>query len=429
MMKKTSGELFRGMRKNIAALSLVVATGIFASGTVNATTTQYLGEEVPVSKEWTITFNTEMDLQSIKDSLSVEGFELADYEVSYGERKNVVVLKPIKNYELGSNVSVSFDATSSTGVSMKEDYTFSFDVVEDVVPEWADMSVSELEQTYGVYKFMARYPTSVGLLIKEFNWYDDYVEDVAWYKERGRLDEMKTPEQYINEMLEDHGGITTLFSSTSYPDNEVISFNGKPFLDSKIYDSSRLDDDDWGGQYGVEGYAIAARDYIAHPPSNKGDFLLDINRDGADFVIYKKDGVNIQDGLSPKRPNPYLGESEQGETLYVDVKDVFGAVGEVDLKDEQATISYQGNILEIQDGDPHAKLNGKDVQLSYEPQLHQEGSYEERLMVESREVAELLGLHTRSTIYYYAGLPDRMKLEVANYDLGADREFGIEWNG
>lgn len=418
------------MFKKVMITGLTVVSLSMAGGnSTHANENLFLGEDIPLKKDWTVTFNTEMNLQSIKDSLDVEGYSLGDYEVSYGVSKDKVVFTPTVNYTPGSSVVVNFDAESLEGVPMKSDYSFSFDVVEDVEPEWSKMSVSELEQAYGVYKHTVRYPTSEGLLIKEINWYDNFVEDREWHKEKGRLDEMQSPEEYIDWMLDIHGGITTYFSSSAYPDTEVISFNGNAFLDSEIYDSSRLDDPYWGGQYNVEGYAIPARDYIAHPPSNRGDFLLDINRDGADFVIYKKDGVNIQDGLSPKRPNPYLGESEQGETLYVDVKDVFGAVGEVDLNDDHATISYQGNTLEIKDSDIQAKLNGKDVQLSNAPQLHQEGSYEERLMVESREIAELLGLHTRSTIYYFAGLPDRMKLEIANYDLGADREFGIEWNG
>lgn len=101
--------------------------------------------------------------------------------------------------------------------------------------------------------------------------------------------------------------------------------------------------------------------------------------------------------------------------------DVFSAIGEVEQNGDTYKVTYEGNTLVLSDS-RQAYLNEESITLDASPVFHQKEEYGGIFMGEVREIASILGLHTRTNFFYYAEMEDRFKLELANYDLG---EYGL----
>jgi len=247
---------------------------------------------------------------------------------------------------------------------------------------------AEIVKAYGPYVIHRRFD-----LFGEVNgiqawdiWgtYVDYLKDAKEYK----YPKVQRPEEWLAEYkeLELYRALGEV--DTSYPNYEVISLNGKPFLHSELFTGNN-----------VKIYNEIVRrhgDILPTPPKESGLFKIDLHYTKQDFATYFKDTV----GIGKQATLPYTKNSK---ALMVDVKSAFAQTPQVKISSN--SISYEGRTFTFTNGSTSAKVDGENVTLSVAPEQKNNAQ-----MIPIREVAKLIGLETR--VMFYGAVK---RIEILNY--------------
>lgn len=238
----------------------------------------------------------------------------------------------------------------------------------------------ELVGAYGPYVILVRRDMVNRVKgIKEWDLWEDYLMWMQYAKEY-KWKKVPTPNEFLNQELPNvYNGVPR-----SYPDYEVIAFNGVPFIYSELYN------------LGNNAKNYQEIEYIATPPKEKGLFKIDIHFNKQDFVTYFREVVKA----GKLNVIPY---SKDNKALMLDINNAFKNTPEVKITSN--SISYKDKTLTFTNGSNQAKVNGKSVSLSVAPELN-EGAQ----MLPIRESAKLIGLETRVMIWGAA-----KRIEILNY--------------
>ncbi|MED0659881.1 S-layer homology domain-containing protein [Bacillus smithii] len=251
----------------------------------------------------------------------------------------------------------------------------------DKVPDYVNMSLAQLHAKYGDWTLVRRIDGMVpggGIETDDLlkNYYNELHQSKDTYKS------LPDPEAYLKEQIEYLMPEKTLISA-HYPDYEVISFNGKAYKDSEIYNAPFSEDD-------------PVTVTMPSQPTEPNQYWIDLHIPYTQFGVYGHDKVTVG------QVQPSYTKSG---VLMVDVKGLFAQVPTVTVSNDGETVQYNGTTIQLTPGSNQIQVNGESKALSVKVEAKNGTVY-----VPVREFAKELGWYTRS-------IPVMKRLDISTYPL------------
>ena len=398
MKKKTKKMIGAGLLG--AALALVFALFLFNNPK------PIYAEVVQEDKVWTVTFNKEMESDSIhrfsvkvlnKYGINLDSIEL-NVEVHQNTQNNpeledsYTVLK-VENqaaYEPGNHtLIISSSLTDKEGNYLKERMIKEFTIEgesEEKEPskELRDMTLSEVKDFYGEFKVVKRIDGRIdGGGIVEI----DHMEE--WFEKfHGPFGEdMAGPQKYIEltkSALETNAQTSYM---REYPGYEVISINGVAYKDSEFYSDLFSNPKTTDHLYLDES--------IPSQPKGEGEFLIDFMIPWNEFATYTDKNIELSKfGVKSEVINDYA---------HVDVSTLFE---NTPVEVSGSTVSYNGTTVSLEVGSKVITVDGEKHPLTNPITQNDDGV----IMVPIREIIPFLGLELRFDAF-------NEHVQIANFPL------------
>ena len=255
-----------------------------------------------------------------------------------------------------------------------------------------DLTHVEIVKAYGPYVIARRFDTFGEVRgIQQWDiWEEVYMNYLSNAKKYAYTKVLKPNEWLEEEKDVEFGLLANLFGEVrgNYPDYEIISVNGEPFLNSNLMFGNNL-----------KNYTSFSQTEIGslHPkvPVSDGEFKVDIHYKKNDFATYYSNVVK----LGKQTILPY---TKDNKSLMVEMKSVFSQVN--GIKFTTNSISYGNKTVSFTNGSTVIKVNDETQNLSVAPELKNGVQ-----MIPIRDVATHLGLTTRVASGYFG------KIEIQNY--------------
>ncbi len=253
---------------------------------------------------------------------------------------------------------------------------------------YSEMTLDELKAAYGTRILIERidgYAPGVGIIKRDLM--DDYYEELHEYKW-----DVGDPVTYMKDLEKQLMNLSGHYA-TWYPKYEIISYRGKSYKDSVLYEPA--------GIYNFNSLKFHDLSILPSNPTIEGNRLIDLHTYSDGFAVYDYNNTDVG----------YLEEImyKKNDVWMVDSVNLFGHFGAVKENGNEVTMTRDNKQVKVQVGKKTAEVNGVEKSLSV--------SVEEKngvIFVPMREVASLLDLHTKA---YLRGVG---RIEVANYPLGED---------
>ncbi|WP_061778500.1 S-layer homology domain-containing protein [Bacillus smithii] len=251
----------------------------------------------------------------------------------------------------------------------------------DKVPDYVNMSLAQLHAKYGDWTLVRRIDGIVpggGIVTDDLlkNYYNELHQSQDAYKS------LPNPEDYLKEQIEYLMPEKTLISA-HYPDYEIISFNGKAYKDSEIYNPPFSED-----------HPVTVT--MPSQPEEANQYWIDLHIPYTQFGVYGHDKVTVG------QVQPTYTKSG---VVMVDVKGLFAQVPTVTVSNDGKTVQYNGTTIQLTPGSNNIQVNGESKTLSVNVEAKNGTVY-----VPVREFAKELGWYTRS-------IPVMKRLDISTYPL------------
>ncbi|MEK4873581.1 S-layer homology domain-containing protein [Bacillus sp. FSL W8-0102] len=251
----------------------------------------------------------------------------------------------------------------------------------DKVPDYVNMSLAQLHEKYGDWTLVRRIDGIVpggGIVTDDLlkNYYNELHQSQDAYKS------LPNPEDYLKEQIEYLMPEKTLISA-HYPNYEIISFNGKAYKDSEIYNSPY-----------PEGHPVLLT--MPSQPTEPNQYWIDLHIPYTQFGVYGHDKVTVG------QVQPTYTKSG---VVMVDIKGLFAQVPTVTVSNDGKTVQYNGTTIKLTPGSNEIQVNGETKTLSVNVEAKNGTVY-----VPAREFAKELGWYTRS-------IPRYKRLDFSTYPL------------
>gem|GEM_PF-2943397 len=251
----------------------------------------------------------------------------------------------------------------------------------DKVPDYVNMSLAQLHEKYGDWTLVRRIDGMVpGGGIETDDLLKTYYNEL--HQSKDAYKSLPDPEDYLKEQIEYLKPEKTLISA-HYPDYEVISFNGKAYKDSEIYNSPY-----------PEGHPVLLT--MPSQPTEPNQYWIDLHIPYTQFGVYGHDKVTVG------QVQPTYTKSG---VLMVDIKGLFAQVPTVTVSNDGKTVQYNGTTIKLTPGSNEIQVNGESKTLSVDVEDKNGTIY-----VPGREFAKELGWYTRL-------IPIFKRLEFSSYPL------------
>lgn len=315
------------------------------------------------------------------------------YNLIYG--KTELYFKPLdssKRSEAAALINRMVELIGFTGVLPEEpvDPVDPVDPEEPVEKHYRDMTLAELKQEYGTRVLVERidgYYTGGGVITRDL--IETYYKEL--HSEYGHM--IPDPLTYIADLEEQFQSLAGHYSSW-YPKYEVISYKGKSYVDSDLYNGS--------GILNFNALKFLDLSILPSNPDAKGQVLVDLHTYSNKYGVYYSDDTKVGD---------------MKELLYqtngvwmVDAVSVLKHFGKVTQTTDSITFEYPDNVIKLDVGKTTIIKNGTNAGNLNQAVAKRNNT----IVVPLREVSELLGLDTR---VYERGVG---RIEIANYDLAPD---------
>lgn len=252
----------------------------------------------------------------------------------------------------------------------------------DKVPDYVNMSLAQLHEKYGDWTLVRRIDGMVpgGGIVADVDLLKDYYNEV--HQSKDAYKSLPDPETYVKDKSRSLLSQATLINA-HYPDYEVISFNGKAYKDSEIYNAPFLEDD-------------PVTVTMPSQPTEPNQYWIDLHIPYTQFGVYGHDKVTVG------QVQPSYTKSG---VLMVDVKGLFAQVPTVTVANDGKTVQYNGTTINLTPGSNQIQVNGESKTLSVNVEDKNGTVY-----VPGREFAKELGWYTRS-------IPRYKRLDFSTYPL------------
>ncbi|MEJ9150325.1 S-layer homology domain-containing protein [Bacillus smithii] len=252
----------------------------------------------------------------------------------------------------------------------------------DKVPDYVNMSLAQLHEKYGDWTLVRRIDGMVpgGGIVADVDLLKDYYNEV--HQSKDAYKSLPDPETYVKDKSRSLLSQATLINA-HYPDYEVISFNGKAYKDSEIYNAPFSED-----------HPVTVT--MPSQPTEPNQYWIDLHIPYTQFGVYGHDKVTV-------------GQVQPSYTksgfLMVDVKGLFAKVTTVTVSNDGKTVQYNGTTIKLTPGSNQIQVNGESKTLSVNVEAKNGTVY-----VPAREFAKELGWYTRS-------IPRYKRLDFSTYPL------------
>lgn len=231
----------------------------------------------------------------------------------------------------------------------------------------SQLTYAELKAKYGTQNLIRRDYTDgsfeyMDLIQSYVNFYADYMDSFT---------------EYLHESVFFQNNIPNY--ELYFPQYEMISYNGRSFVDSPI----------WANKTRESDYIVP--NILPFNPKDEGQYLVDIHTNSKDFAVYFKNTVKTHS----MNILPY----EKGDVWFVEANTVFQDITTIKLGSSPNQINANGKTITLS--------NGTETKNGH-------------LMVPMFEVAEKLGLDTRKLNAMYYKVPSMDILRIANFQLAED---------
>ncbi|MGG1292664.1 S-layer homology domain-containing protein [Bacillus smithii] len=252
----------------------------------------------------------------------------------------------------------------------------------DKVPDYVNMSLAQLHEKYGDWTLVRRIDGMVpgGGIVADVDLLKDYYNEV--HQSKDAYKSLPDPETYVKDKSRSLLSQATLINA-HYPDYEVISFNGKAYKDSEIYNAPFSEDD-------------PVTVTMPSQPKEANQYWIDLHIPYTQFGVYGHDKVTVG------QVQPSYTKSG---VLMVDIKGLFAQVPTVTVSNDGKTVQYNGTTIKLTPGSNQIQVNGESKTLSVNVEAKNGTVY-----VPAREFAKELGWYTRS-------IPRYKRLDFSTYPL------------
>ncbi|MEK4951491.1 S-layer homology domain-containing protein [Bacillus sp. FSL W8-1127] len=252
----------------------------------------------------------------------------------------------------------------------------------DTVPDYVNMSLSELHAKYGDWTLVRRIDGMVpgGGIVADVDLLKDFYNEL--HQSKDAYKNLPDPETYLKNETQSLLSQKTLISA-HYPDYEIISFNGKAYKDSEIYNPPFPED-----------HPVTVT--MPSQPKEANQYWIDLHIPYTQFGVYGHDKVTVG------QVQPTYTKSG---VVMVDVKGLFAQVPTVTVSNDGETVQYNGTTINLTPGSNDIQVNGKSKTLSVNVEAKNGTVY-----VPVREFAKELGWYTRS-------IPVMKRLDISTYPL------------
>ncbi|MED4926473.1 S-layer homology domain-containing protein [Bacillus smithii] len=252
----------------------------------------------------------------------------------------------------------------------------------DTVPDYVNMSLAQLHAKYGDWTLVRRIDGMVpgGGIVADVDLLKDFYNEL--HQSKDAYKNLPDPETYLKNETQSLLSQKTLISA-HYPDYEIISFNGKAYKDSEIYNAPFLEDD-------------PVTVTMPSQPTEPNQYWIDLHIPYTQFGVYGHDKVTVG------QVQPSYTKSG---VLMVDIKGLFAQVPTVTVSNDGKTVQYNGTTIQLTPGSNEIQVNGESKTLSVDVETKNGTVY-----VPGREFAKELGWYTRS-------IPRYKRLDFSTYPL------------
>lgn len=252
----------------------------------------------------------------------------------------------------------------------------------DKVPDYVNMSLAQLHEKYGDWTLVRRIDGMVpsGGIVADVDLLKDYYNEV--HQSKDAYKSLPDPETYVKDKSRSLLSQATLINA-HYPDYEVISFNGKAYKDSEIYNAPFS-----------EYHPVTVT--MPSQPTEPNQYWIDLHIPYTQFGVYGHDKVTVG--------QVQLTYTKSGVVM-VDVKGLFAQVPTVTVSNDGKTVQYNGTTIQLTPGSNEIQVNGETKTLSVDVETKNGTVY-----VPGREFAKELGWYTRS-------IPRYKRLDFSTYPL------------
>ncbi|MGG1480080.1 S-layer homology domain-containing protein [Bacillus smithii] len=252
----------------------------------------------------------------------------------------------------------------------------------DKVPDYVNMSLAQLHEKYGDWTLVRRIDGMVpgGGIVADVDLLKDYYNEV--HQSKNAYKNLPDPETYVKDKSRSLLSQATLINA-HYPDYEVISFNGKAYKDSEIYNAPFSED-----------HPVTVT--MPSQPTEPNQYWIDLHLPYTQFGVYGHDKVTVG------QVQPTYTKSG---VVMVDVKGLFAQVPTVTVSNDGKTVQYNGTTIKLTPGSNEIQVNGETKTLSVNVEAKNGTVY-----VPAREFAKELGWYTRS-------IPRYKRLDFSTYPL------------
>ncbi|MED1487923.1 S-layer homology domain-containing protein [Bacillus smithii] len=252
----------------------------------------------------------------------------------------------------------------------------------DKVPDYVNMSLAQLHAKYGDWTLVRRIDGMVpgGGIVADIDLLKDYYNEV--HQSKDAYKSLPDPETYVKDKSRSLLSQATLINA-HYPDYEVISFNGKAYKDSEIYNAPFS-----------EYHPVTVT--MPSQPTEPNQYWIDLHIPYTQFGVYGHDKVTVG------QVQPTYTKSG---VVMVDVKGLFAQVPTVTVSNDGKTVQYNGTTIKLTPGSNEIQVNGETKTLSVNVEAKNGTVY-----VPAREFAKELGWYTRS-------IPRYKRLDFSTYPL------------
>ncbi|MGG3881630.1 S-layer homology domain-containing protein, partial [Bacillus smithii] len=252
----------------------------------------------------------------------------------------------------------------------------------DKVPDYVNMSLAQLHEKYGDWTLVRRIDGMVpgGGIVADVDLLKDFYNEL--HQSKDAYKNLPDPETYLKNETQSLLSQETLISA-HYPDYEIISFNGKAYKDSEIYNSPY-----------PEGHPVLLT--MPSQPTEPNQYWIDLHIPYTQFGVYGHDKVTVG------QVQPTYTKSG---VVMVDVKGLFAQVPTLTVSNDGKTVQYNGTTIQLTPGSNEIQVNGETKTLSVNVETKNGTVY-----VPGREFAKELGWYTRS-------IPRYKRLDFSTYPL------------
>ncbi|MBE3568923.1 MAG: S-layer homology domain-containing protein [Bacillales bacterium] len=252
----------------------------------------------------------------------------------------------------------------------------------DKVPDYVNMSLAQLHAKYGDWTLVRRIDGMVpgGGIVADVDLLKDFYNEL--HQSKDAYKNLPDPETYLKNETQSLLSQKTLISA-HYPDYEIISFNGKAYKDSEIYNPPFPED-----------HPVTVT--MPSQPTEPNQYWIDLHIPYTQFGVYGHDKVTVG------QVQPTYTKSG---VVMVDVKGLFAQVPTVTVSNDGKTVQYNGTTIQLTPGSNEIQVNGETKTLSVDVETKNGTVY-----VPGREFAKELGWYTRS-------IPRYKRLDFSTYPL------------